>query len=203
MFLLDWLKKYRHNKMLKSISPYVDLDKQSHYGIDFAVDLRHPEKGKIYLKTGKHCVLGGNYIFETQTGCITIGDRVHIGHSTFISINEIMIGDDVTIAWDCLFYDHNSHSINWNERQNDTLQEYEDLQNGYDPIKNKNWSVVKSAPIRICNKAWIGVGCKILKGVTVGEGAIVAAGSVVTKNVPPWTVVGGNPAKFLKHIGNN
>lgn len=202
MFLLNWLKNYRHKKMLKLIAPFVNLNKRSHYGIDFTVDLRHPEKGRIYLTTGKQCVLGGNFIFETKTGRITIGDRVHIGHSTFISINEIVIGNDVTIAWDCLFYDHNSHSVNWNERKNDTLQEYDDIQHGYDPIKNKNWQVVKSAPIKICDKAWIGVGCKILKGVTIGEGAIVAAGSVVTRDVKPWTVVGGNPAKLLKSIGN-
>jgi galactoside O-acetyltransferase len=203
MFLIEWLKKYKHEKMLKYIAPYVDLNKQSHYGIDFTVDLRHPKKGSIYLKTGKQCFLSGNYIFEAQTGQITIGDRVHIGNSTFISINEIRIGNDVTIAWDCLFYDHNSHSTNWSERQYDTMQEYDDIQKEHDPIKNKNWKVVKSSPIKVCDKAWIGVGCIVLKGVTIGEGSIVAAGSVVTKDVLPWTVVGGNPAKFLKSVNND
>lgn len=55
-----------------------------------------------------------------------------------------------------------------------------------------------TAPITICNGVWIGARAIILPGVTIGEGAIVAAGAVVTKDVEPWTVVGGNPAKFIK-----
>ncbi len=55
-----------------------------------------------------------------------------------------------------------------------------------------------TAPITICDGVWIGARAIILPGVTIGEGAVVAAGSVVTKDVEPWTVVGGNPAKFIK-----
>ncbi len=55
-------------------------------------------------------------------------------------------------------------------------------------------------PVRICRNAWIGAGATILPGVTVGENAIVAAGAIVTKDVAPNTIVGGNPAKFIKDI---
>ena len=55
-----------------------------------------------------------------------------------------------------------------------------------------------TAPITICDGVWIGARAIILPGVTIGEGAVVAAGAVVTKDVEPFTVVGGNPAKFLK-----
>ena len=55
-------------------------------------------------------------------------------------------------------------------------------------------------PVRICKNAWIGAGATILPGVTVGENAVVAAGAVVTKDVAPNTIVGGNPAKFIKNI---
>ena len=55
-----------------------------------------------------------------------------------------------------------------------------------------------TAPITICDGVWIGARAIILPGVTIGEGAIVAAGAVVTKDVEPFTVVGGNPAKFIK-----
>ena len=54
------------------------------------------------------------------------------------------------------------------------------------------------APIHIDANAWVAAWSTILPGVTIGEGAIVAAGAVVTKDVEPWTVVGGNPAKFIK-----
>lgn len=198
------LRKVYHaikkRKNSKKIRPYVILHQDSFYSTAFHVDLRNPTEGHIYLETGCNCVLEGQYIFEKETGHIQIGNRVHIGNSTFISIDEIRIDDDVTIAWDCLFYDHNSHSTNWEERKNDTIQEYQDICVGLNPIQNKNWSVVKSAPIHICSKAWIGMGCKILKGVTIGEGAIVGAGSVVTKDVEPWTVVGGNPASIIKRL---
>ena len=53
-------------------------------------------------------------------------------------------------------------------------------------------------PITINDNVWIATGAIVLPGVTIGEGAVVAAGSVVTKDVEPWTVVGGNPAKFIK-----
>ena len=56
-----------------------------------------------------------------------------------------------------------------------------------------------TAPITIADGVWIGARATILPGVTIGEGAVVAAGAVVTKNVEPWTVVGGNPAKFIKN----
>ena len=200
MWLISKYKDLQKKKMMKRIAPYVSLSPDSHYSNKFMVDLRFPHAGHTYLETGAHCVLDGRYYFETSGGHIKIGDRVHIGGSSFISINEILIDDDVTIAWDCLFYDHNSHSTNWNERKNDTEQEYKDIQAGLNPITNKKWDVVKSAPIHVCSKAWIGVGAIILKGVTIGEGAVVAAGSVVVKDVEPWTVVGGNPAQVLKRL---
>lgn len=53
-------------------------------------------------------------------------------------------------------------------------------------------------PIKVENNAWIAGWALILPGVTIGEGAVVAAGAVVTKDVEPWAVVGGNPAKFIK-----
>jgi acetyltransferase-like isoleucine patch superfamily enzyme len=54
------------------------------------------------------------------------------------------------------------------------------------------------AAVSIGNRVWIGVGAKILKGVTVGDGAIVAAGSVVTRDVPAATLVAGNPARVIR-----
>ena len=54
------------------------------------------------------------------------------------------------------------------------------------------------APIVIGDNAWVAAWAIVMPGVTIGEGAVVAAGAVVTKDVEPWTVVGGNPAKFIK-----
>ena len=57
---------------------------------------------------------------------------------------------------------------------------------------------LKTAPIKIGNGVWIGAEAYVGPGVTIGEGAVIAARAVVVKDVPAWTVVGGNPAKFIK-----
>lgn len=179
------------------LNSYCDLSKDSYFDEGFSVDLRKPDSGKKYLTVGKNCLISGHFVFETETGEITVGDRVHIGGSTFISRSSIIIEDDVTIAWGCTVYDHNSHPSAWEDRKNDTLQEYLDVIECGNPIKNKNWENVKTSGIHIKSKAWIGMNVIILKGVTIGEGAIVAAGSVVVKDVPDWAVVGGNPATVV------
>ncbi|WP_425452463.1 acyltransferase [Companilactobacillus formosensis] len=61
-------------------------------------------------------------------------------------------------------------------------------------------NILKTAPIHIKEGAWIGARAVLLPGVTIGEHAIVGAGAVVTKDVEPYTVVGGNPAKLIKNL---
>lgn len=156
-------------------------------------------KGKLQL--GAECMVGCAFIFESDQGAISIGERTFInGGTQLISRTGISIGNDVTIAWGCTIYDHNSHSLSFAERRNDIRRQIDDHKNGKNFIASKDWSTVKSAPIIIQNDAWIGFNVIILSGVTIGEGAIVGAGSVVRENVEPWTIVAGNPAVFLKRI---
>ncbi|WP_339828275.1 acyltransferase [Phascolarctobacterium sp.] len=146
-------------------------------------------------------MIGCSFIFEADNGSIKIGKRTFInGGTNLISINEIEVGDDVTIGWNVYIYDHDSHSLDYRFRKDDIKRQREDFYANRNFIFSKDWSTVKSAPIKICNKVWIGFNAIILKGVTVGEGAIIAAGAVVTKNVPAWTIVAGNPAKIVKKI---
>ena len=70
------------------------------------------------------------------------------------------------------------------------------------PIRSEKLIETKLAPIIIEEGAWVTVGAIILPGVTVGINSVVAAGAVVTKDVPPYTVVGGVPAKVIKHLLN-
>jgi virginiamycin A acetyltransferase len=62
-----------------------------------------------------------------------------------------------------------------------------------------NLSSYSKGDIIIKNDVWIGVNCTILDGITIGNGAVIAAGSVVTKDVPAYAIVGGNPAKLIKY----
>ncbi|WP_155832624.1 acyltransferase [Butyrivibrio sp. AE3006] len=184
---------------IKAIAPFSELSANTRYGNAFRIDLRNPTIGKKYVKIGNEGIIDARIIFEKDTGYVAIGDNCLI-NGTIISINGVEIGNDVIIAWDTLVYDHNSHSIYWNERKADTQNEYKNYLKYGDPCANKDWEVVRSAPIKICDKVWIGTGCKILKGVTIGEGAIVQAGSVVVADVEAWTIVGGNPATVIKRL---
>jgi len=155
---------------------------------------------KINLLRGGEFSLGEGSIFdgllvtEHKDAKVHIGRNTYIGNSNLVSAIGIDIGDDVLISWDCWIYDHNSHSTLWIERSND-VRDY--VAGG---ISNKDWQHVKREKVTIEDKAWIGFRSIILKGVRIGEGAIVAAGSVVTKDVPDWTIVGGNPARIIRKI---
>jgi acetyltransferase-like isoleucine patch superfamily enzyme len=167
----------------------------------FNLDFRSQPENRKYVTIGSKCLINAICTFETSKGEIKIGENVHIGHAHFICRTKIEIEDDVTMAWGITIYDHNSHSIYWEERKYDNTQSYKDYTefNG-DAIARKDWSNVVSRPILIKSKAWIGFNVTILKGVTIGEGAVVGAGSYVVKDVEAFTVVGGNPAKLIKRL---
>jgi len=154
----------------------------------------------MQLKVGSCVTIGPNSniacnIIADRVGAkFEIGGKTFIGNSTLVAAEKIEIGNDVLISWGGTIVDHDSHSIDFRNRKDDVL----DWANG-----NKNWEHVKISPVKICDKVWIGFGVIILKGVTVGEGAVIAAGSVVTHDVEPWTVVAGNPAKFIKLIARD
>lgn len=129
--------------------------------------------------------------FDRPGAHVRIGNRTFIGRSMLVAAEGIEVGDDVLVAWGCTFADHDSHSLDFEERRSD-------VENWL--VGRKDWTHVRRSPVRIGDKAWIGFGCIVLKGVEIGEGAVVAAGSVVTRDVAPWTLVAGNPAKFVKHL---
>lgn len=130
--------------------------------------------------TGREMDESFNFFPPFTTDC---GKNLHIGKRVFINSGcrfqdqgGIYIGDDVLVGHNCVIA-----TINHRE----------------DPDRRGDMA---TAPVRIGNKVWIGANVTLLPGVTVGEGAILAAGAVVTKDVEPRTVVGGVPAKVLKRI---
>ena len=158
------------------------------------------QREDVALSIGNRCLLNNTFVFESAGGKITVGDGVFINSGTMvISRSSVEIGSGVTIAWDCVIYDHDSHSLFYKDRIADHDQQLIDYPKG-NMIANKDWSTVNTAPIKIHDNAWLGFGVVVLKGVTIGEGAIVGARAVVTKDVPPWTIVAGNPARVVKEI---
>jgi acetyltransferase-like isoleucine patch superfamily enzyme len=178
----------------------ISVEKSTVLNKAFRLDIRE-KNDKCRIKIGANNNLSCKLIFESNEGFIQIGDNCFInGGTNLISRSSIMIGDFVTIAWNVTIYDHDSHSLNHLERRADLEQQLSQARAGKSLITNKNWETVNSKPIKICNDVWIGMNAIILKGVTVGEGAVVAAGAVVTKDVAPYTVVAGNPAVMVKVI---
>lgn len=131
------------------------------------------QRSALFIQ-GSHTVYQNCYIEINAGATVTIGDEGYFNHGVSLQCaSEITIGDHVYIAPNVSIQDYDEHIL---------------LKAGYEPTK----------PIYIGNHVWIGKNATILKGVTIGDHCVIAAGAVVTKDVPPHTLVGGVPAKILE-----
>jgi len=143
-------------------------------------------EGRIDVAVGRNVRLGdyvrlggGVYLGTWPTGKLVVGDNTYIGRWSIILAHEsVMIGSDCLIAPGCHITDVN-HGIAPGEL-----------------IRNQP---LVSKPVCIGNDVWVGVGCSILPGVTIGDGVVVGARSVVTNDVPANAVVVGAPARLIRY----
>ncbi len=114
--------------------------------------------------------------------------------------NEIRIGHNVFINQNCTFYDLGGLDI-----ADDVMigPNVSIIAAGHPLEPSQRRTVTIGKPIVIERNVWIAAGATIIGGVTVGENSVVTAGSVVTKDVPPNTLVGGNPARVIRSIGDD
>ena len=156
------------------------------------IHIQSPKDNNINIEIGSDSIIEGKIILYSSDAKVKIGNRVFIGPETMLfCYDSIIIKDDVLISWDCTLIDTNAHSLRSSERVNDVLDW------GKGPA-NKDWSKVESKCITVEEKVWIGFKSIIMKGVKIGKGSIVASGSVVTKDVEEFVIVGGNPANKIK-----
>jgi acetyltransferase-like isoleucine patch superfamily enzyme len=111
---------------------------------------------------------------------IIIGNNVGISGCTIKAMEFVKIGNNVLIGSGALICDNDSHPLL--------------------PEDRCDYTKTKHKPIIIEDDVFIGARAIINKGITIGRGAIVAAGSVVSRNVPPFSIVGGNPAKLIRNL---
>lgn len=143
------------------------------------------------LFVGEDSIVHADISFEESGGEIRIGNRCFIGRCHLVCYRNIVVGDDVIMSWGVTIVDHDSHSIDWDKRSDDVRA----WSKG-----RKDWKHVPHAGVVVKDKAWIGFNVSILKGVIIGEGAVIGACSVVTRDIPPYTVAAGNPARVVRQL---
>ena len=134
----------------------------------------------------------GCIVAERANTKITIGHHVGMSSPCLWAKQEITIGDYVNIGGDCIIMDSDAHNLDWRVR--DSLKMFNSKE-------SLDTYTAKCAPIHIGSHVLIGARCIILKGVTIGVGSIIAAGSIVTKDVPANVIAGGNPCRVIKSLG--
>ena len=148
------------------------------------------------IEIGPYTSIKGEILTFGHGGKIKIGQYCYIGeYSKIWSAKSIRIGDRVLISHSVNIFDNSTHPISAADRH----KQYKEIISSGHP-KNLN---LQEKPIVIQNDVLIGCMSIILKGVTIGEGSIVGAGSVVTKDIPPWTLVAGNPIRVIRKISEN
>lgn len=115
-------------------------------------------------------------------GELTVGDNVGMSSISIVCYKKISIGNNVIFGGNVSIYDTDFHSLDFNNRH------------------KAETDLPESRPITIGNDVFIGAHSTILKGVNIGDRAIIGACSVVTKTIPPDQIWGGNPAKFIRNI---
>lgn len=138
--------------------------------------------GPEQISIGANSYVRGRLLTYGHGGKISIGEWCYVGIRTEIwSMESVVIGDRVLIAHDVNIHDGTAHSINALERHNHFRQI---IEKGH-PSVASDLPGVYSTPIVIEDDVWISFGVTILRGVRIGKGSVIAAGSLVTQDVPP------------------
>ena len=155
--------------------------------------IQNNRNDKQFINIGSNCVIRGELMLLKHGGNITIGKDCFVGLGSRIwSSKNIRIGDRVLISHNVNIHDNISHPLDSKLRHEDFvhifskggLQEHVDL---------------REEEIVIGNDVWLGFNSMILKGVKIGDGAIIGAGCIITKYVPEFAIIVGNPPHIVKY----
>lgn len=169
-----------------------------HYGKNFHINGRLCIRQSGYINIGDNVTInsrpnsnatsiGINSSFTVAPeGRLIIGNRTGMSHINITAMESVTLGDDILIGTNSIITDTDFHALNYDDRLKETRQ---GMRVG-----------IRTAPVNICNGVFIGTRCIILKGITIGEGSVVGAGSVVSRNIPAGEIWAGNPAKFVRKV---
>ncbi len=181
------LADHRHHQNLKRVN--------AGPGVLFGSESRvHNSQLPSRITLGENTLVDGELLVHDYGGEIQVGDHSYIGLGTRVWSGEsVKIGRYVFLAHNVNITDTNSHQLDAQERKDHFIRTNINKK----PFEKGS---IKTAPVVIGDHAWINFGVGILKGVNIGEGAIVGAMSLVTKDVPPYTLVAGNPARVIRSL---
>jgi acetyltransferase-like isoleucine patch superfamily enzyme len=145
------------------------------------------------LVVGDHCTMDGVHFDLGESGRMAIGDYCYFTNAVLLCELEIRIGSHVVIGWNATIADTDFHPLAPAERIADAV--------ACSPLgQGRPRPEILKRPVMIENDVWIGPNATILKGVCLGAGAVIEAGSVVTRDVPPRMRVLGNPAQLIGEV---
>lgn len=175
-------------------SAKIEMEEKSFFEINRQDYLTTGEKSALYIAengilkiSGSFTMHGGSKIMIHKGGVVEIGNHSYLNGGSVECSSNISIGEECAIANGVRILDNSWHDVSGTNKgyeNDDALR----VKNGYCSIR----------PVKIGNHVWIATNAIVLPGVTIGDGAIIAAGAVVTKDVPERCMVAGVPAKVIR-----
>jgi acetyltransferase-like isoleucine patch superfamily enzyme len=155
------------------------------FGRGVVIDRLPFVSGHVEIHVGDHVWIGGNVTISSgrlmDRPVLILKDRAEIAWNVSIAVSkEVVIEEHARVSYDCRISDSDGHPKEADLRAQNAPVRIRDIR-----------------PVRICKDAWIGNGSHIMKGVTIGEGAVIGANSVVISDIPPFSLALGNPAEVL------
>ena len=165
---------------------YLDIHPLSHVRIGDDFTFTSGESINPLCRHQRGCIMT-----ERAESVIEIGHHVWMSSPCIWAKQRITIGNYVNIGGDCIIMDSDAHNLDWRVRDSGEM---------FAPKVSMDNHTAKCAPIVIEDHVLIGARSIILKGVTIGRGSVIGAGSVVVKDIPAGCIAAGNPCKVIKYL---
>lgn len=181
LFILSFRKNITLGKKVKfSKLPLIYIDKNAQLILGNNVVI-NSDNSRYHLNMHS----SSKIILDKPGGVIKIGDNTRIHGTCIHAYQSVSIGKNCLIAANTQIIDGNGHELSFPD------------------VENRIKTVDQPKPVVIEDNVWIGANVIVLPGVTIGTGSVIAAGSIVSKNIPPMVIAGGNPAKIIKDMNTN